>query len=201
MATKDVISLLSNAKDVIEVDLGLVKASNEISRKLFFVPAGSSVETYTPAKDVSEIFISLFSMMRSEIKSLKDIPDVVGNNSPTGKHEHGIKPSQHPQAFLVIQRTATKDGWADLAESIISNKFKLWLKNLNVCGVLEKNVLSLIFSDVSKTKQIYLDVDFSANRVSYLSSSKENLEDIVDVTKSLSELKTNFRQQDLGMEK
>ena len=40
-----------------------------------------------------------------------------------------------------------------------------------------------------------------ANRVSYLSNSKENIQDIVDETKSLRELQRNPLQSELGLGK
>lgn len=202
MTTKNLISLLPStiAADVIKIDLDFVKAPGEVSRAIYYVPAGSFIKTHAP-KDVSEIYINLFSIMNHKVGSLKAIPDVVGNNSPTGKHEHGVEVSQLPRVFLVIQRETKKDAWADLAESIITNKFQEWLKKLHFCGVLEKNILSLIFFDSTKNKQVFIDVDILTDLVSYLSCSKENVQDIHDETKSLRELQVKLHQTYSGVEK
>ena len=88
---------------VIKVTLDHDKKSGETARAILFVPANGFVREHSHAKQDnadSEVYIDLLDIVAHGTRQMQTVPEVAGDNSPTGRLKHSIEPSQQLQVLL-----------------------------------------------------------------------------------------------------
>lgn len=192
-------SLLSEklGENIIQIVLNCDEKNGETGREIYFVAPGGFVKKHSHAANRnldSEVYINILDIMQYGVKNLKILPEVAGNNSPTKRLEHSIEKSTRPQVYLVIKKAQFNvKAWDQLNQD-----FSNYLKTLHFACVLEKNILSLV-STVDPKKQEFVDIDLAKYSVNYLCNNMNDVQNIIDETVSLGNLKK--LQQDLGVEK
>lgn len=208
METKLSCSLLPSdiSEKVIKVDLD--QAYNETARSLLIVTPNGSIKEHTHQEGYrpdgrkidSEIYIDLLDYAVNGPDKMKNKPEVAGSNSPTGRLQHSVEPSQQARVILAIKRGQLGHEWQDLANLNLAD----FIEKLNIkCEYDQKQGMFSFNSSANKERVNFVQVDLIHSAVKCLSKETVSMQDNVWIETSLEKLEAaqQAQKQDLGMSK
>ena len=183
------------AENVIKIDL--IPAAGEQARSILAVLEGGFVIEHSHAtKDIaqgkpslSEIYIDLVDYAKNGNNHMQTIPEVAGDNSPTGKTVHQIAPSKKPiRVYLAIKKGQEKGAW-----QLMSKNLPQYLASLNCHCDLNPGSMDVVFTGQQRE---FVEINLRTNEISYTCCQHEKAQADVHEVFSLQQT----QQKDLGTE-
>ena len=185
---------LDKGEKVIKIDLN--HNESETARAILYVAPDGFVREHSHAKQDnadSEVYIDLMDIVAHGTRQMQTVPEVAGDNSPTGRLKHSIEPSQQPQVFLAIKKGQKQSAWKDFERNLPA-----YLHSLHFgCSLTDGNLLNII-SLGAKNEEEFVVIDLAAKQVNYLLESKNNLHNVQEKV-TLNGLMS--QQKDAGVER
>lgn len=160
-------------ENIIQINLDHDTNLGEVARKILFVTPGGFLPAYSYAPDknpVAATYINLVDIAKNGIRHMKQVPEIIGSNSPTGKTEFSLKKSNQPQVYLVLEKSPAAKNWRGFEED-----FAGYLHQLHFgCSLTDNDSIMNIISNGSRERQEFLVINFEKNQVNYLGDSRDN---------------------------